>query len=280
MPQRLIQLSKKQQKLALRPDGDIKKFKQPVKPVEHFKGKPPTNFKRVVNNAFRPARMLPSQTDHMKFRQEIPQDMNPRREKQNKAKEEGIKDNDLFVRVGNTLMRNEGSVLDQAERAIFSRNIKRDMVLEINGRKLHDNDNVAEIMTEAHVAEKGAHARDDKNFLSEFTGPTETLVEVPELKQDLDNKQIIRQRIRLGRRARRDPFTSKGALAKSAKREEKKKKKAGQKFNKNVEKFIKDFGLSMSMIPSARQKVTGKAAIKPVGQRIRILPEEQAINQN
>jgi hypothetical protein len=215
---RLANEGRKKENQGLRKDSNVKKMK--TKPVEQYKGGVPKKMKRFVNNATIPFRMRASMTDSMKFRQELNHDKERPLPKDKKAPELKKLDSEKFVRVGNNLFRNEESVLDQAERLTHSRIIRRDISKEIDGLKFGQDREIADILKAGHLAEKKAIADQQKSFMSEFTGPTKTLIEIPEVKQELTQQQEIRRRRRL---MRRDKKMSK--LDRLAKRMEKDKLK-------------------------------------------------------
>lgn len=193
---RLANEGKTDKQTAIRKGGDHEKMKMKVKKVSQYKGNPPKGMKRFVNNALIPPRMKASMVDNMKFRQEIPQDIGVRPlPKDKQAKPHKELDNEKFVRVGNNLYRNEESVLDQAERMTHSVLMRRELSKNLNGVKFGNDKEIANKLRIAHVAEKKVIAENEKEFLSRFTGPTKTLVEIPELKQELDEKQNIKRQV-------------------------------------------------------------------------------------
>jgi len=194
---RIAHEGKPEDKLSARFKSDIDKIKiDPLKKTK-FKDGFLKKHRRVVNTFIIPPRMTPSKVDRMMFRQEIHQDVGPRPFKLEKSNEK-LEDLDKkrFVRVSNNLFRNEESVLDQSERLIFNRNIKREMSKVLNKAKVGEDNKIADIVKKAHIAEKKIIADSEKNFMSKFTGPTKTLIEVPQIKQQLDDNMNIMKRAR------------------------------------------------------------------------------------
>ncbi len=192
---RLLNEGKPEYKSSSRKESDINKIKMKAKRVPKFGGRIPKGTKKVVNNASIHPRMLPSQVARLKFRQEIEQ-ITGKRKLPKYKKQPMLKklDSKKYVRVSNNLFRNEESVLDQSERVVFSRNIKREMSQKLNNVKFGQDRKISNILTTAHLLEKQNHADKDKQFISEFTGPTKTLVEVPQMKQQLNDNMNIQKR--------------------------------------------------------------------------------------
>lgn len=194
---RLLNEGKPEYKSSSRKESDINKIKMKSQRVPEFGGRIPNETKRVVNNASIHPRMLPSQVSRLKFRQEINQETGIRKlPKYKKAPMLKKLESNQYVRVSNNLFRNEESVLDQSERTIFSRNIKREMSQKLNNVKFGEDRKISNILTAGHLLEKQSHADKDKQFMSEFTGPTKTLVEVPQMKQQLNDNMNIQKRAR------------------------------------------------------------------------------------
>lgn len=194
---RLLNSGKPEHKLSARKNSDINKFKIKPQRVHEFGGRVPNKTKQVVNNASIHPRMLPSQVARIKFRQEIDHKTGIRQLPEFKKPPPLKKlDSELYVRVANNLFRNEESVLDQADRVTFSINTKREISKRLNGVKVGQDRLISNILTAGHLAEKQADAENDKQFMSEFTGPTKTLVEVPQMKQQLDDNMNIQKRAR------------------------------------------------------------------------------------
>ena len=202
---RVKQLSKPEQLLSARNNSDINKIKMKTRRVKNFSGKLVGKNKRVVNNAFIPYRMRPAKTDMTKFRQELDQKDGVRELPKDKKEAEidGI-DESRYVRVGNNLFRLEDSVLDQGERLIHSRIIRREISQELNKLNQGEHKKIADVLKAAHVAEKHVIAENEKRLLSRFIGPVKTLVEVPEIKQELDEKQQIKKRLDEAKIAKED----------------------------------------------------------------------------
>lgn len=203
---RLLNSGKPEHKLSARKNSDINKFKIKPQRVPEFGGRVPNKTKQVVNNASIHPRMLPSQVARIKFRQEIDHKTGIRQLPRRSLGVAGPEfkkppplkklDSERFVRVANNLFRNEESVLDQADRVTFSINTKREISKRLNGVKVGQDRLISNILTAGHLAEKQADAENDKQFMSEFTGPTKTLVEVPQMKQQLDDNMNIQKRAR------------------------------------------------------------------------------------
>ena len=248
---RIADEGKTKNKLSARKEGDIKKIKMKAKKVPQFKDKPIGKNKRVANNANIPPRMMPSVADRMRFRQHLHQNTvkKPQQGKFNlqfvgadmpndplsSAGRSGVTpgslpqdkpvrnlNKKLFARVANNVFRNEESVLDQSERVLHSRAVRRELSKQLNGIKFGEDKKIAELVGAAHIAEKNIIAENEKEFMSEFTGPTKTLVQTPEIKQELDENMKIQKRAR----------PSQDEL----------------KFQKGVEQFADKFGINRDLV--------------------------------
>jgi len=261
---RLANEGRKKEKQGLRKDSNVKKMK--VKPVEQYKGGVPKKMKRYVNNATIPFRMRAAMTDSMKFRQELNHDKpRPlptesgllRRPKDKKAPQLKKLDNERFVRVGNNLFRNEESVLDQAERLTHSRIIRRDISKEIDGMKFGQDREIANILKAGHLAEKKAIVDQQKSFISEFTGPTKTLIQIPEVKQELTQNQEIMRRRRLMRRDKKESKLDRLArkFEKDKLKELGKKGELGRLFKESIGQIAIDKGFLPGPREQARMKM-------------------------
>lgn len=255
-------------KLSSRPKSNVDKIKIKTKKVPNYKGKPPNKFTRVTNNSFIPYRMRPAKSDKMLFRQESDQAVGPKPIKLDKQEKTNYKST-TFVRVGNNLIRGEDSVLDQTERLTFSRNVRREMSEQLNKLKINDHNGVADILEMANVAEKQIKSNNSKKMMSKFTGETKELIEVPEVKQELTQAQVVKKRRRLFRLSKIRP--------------EKKKKPRDEK---SLEKMIKDLNLSMSLLEKPAglklRKEAGRSGLKIRKEVGRLAPEdisEQAISR-
>lgn len=226
---RLANEGKEEFKLSARPKSNVDKIKIKTKKVDNYKGGIPNKFTRVTNNSFIPYRMRPAKSDKMLFRQESDQAVGPKPVKMDK-KEESTYESIGFVRVGNNLVRGEESVLDQAERLTHFRNVRREMSEQLNKLKINDHEGVADILEMANIAEKQVKLNNSRKMMSKFSGETKELIEVPEVKQELTQAQVVKRRRRLFRLSKRRP--------------EKKKLKD----DKTVEKLVKDLNLSMSLV--------------------------------
>lgn len=255
-------------KLSSRPKSNVDKIKIKTKKVPNYKGKPPNKFTRVTNNSFIAYRMRPAKSDKMLFRQESDQAVGPKPIKLDKQEKTNYKSTS-FVRVGNNLIRGEDSVLDQTERLTFSRNVRREMSEQLNKLKINDHNGVADILEMANVAEKQIKSNNSKKMMSKFTGETKELIEVPEVKQELTQAQVVKKRRRLFRLSKIRP--------------EKKKKPRDEK---SLEKMIKDLNLSMSLLEKPAglklRKEAGRSGLKIRKEVGRLAPEdisEQAISR-
>jgi hypothetical protein len=130
--------------------------------------------------------------------------------------------------------------------------MRREMVDELNGLNINEHDKVAEIIEAGHIAEQQAQKEIDQEFMSPFTGP-ETDVVVPQVKQELDQNQEVKRRMRLFRRAKR--VTVLDRLEKRAKLgEEGFKKFEKGEVRKLVTEFMKAFKDNKGFLPSPREQ--------------------------
>jgi hypothetical protein len=189
---RITQKSKKEHLLSARKEGDIKLIQsKDVRKVKNFKGKPVGKNKRVVNNAYLAPITKRTRVANYKEYQEVDKKKQFKPDKNNHKPLKKL-ENERFIRVVNNLFRNEESVLDQRERMLYNHNMTRELSQKLNGIKFGEDKKIANIIKLAHVAEKQAQVDANEQFLSQFTGPTKSLVEIPQLKQELDPNMKIK----------------------------------------------------------------------------------------
>lgn len=228
---RLFNEGKTDKETAIRNGGDYEKMKMKVKKIKEYNDKTPKGFSRIVNNAVIQPKIKTLKVNNMKLRKEIyPYDVKQNKiELESKDKNEKKKLNqrgENFTRIVNNLYRNEESVLDQSERLTHSVLIRRELSKNLNGMKFKFEKEIANKLRMAHLAEKKVIVDNEKEFMSRFTGPVKTLIEIPEIKQQLDEKQNIKKQF----------FGS------------------DHKSNEAIKNIAKKIGLGENFLPSSREQ--------------------------
>lgn len=258
---RLLNYGKTEKQTSIRKGGDYEKNKMKIKKVEQYNGKLPFKNKRVVNNSTIPDKMKSSKTDNLKFRQEIDQEIGIRQLPKDKI-EKPIKElkSEYFVRVCNNLFRNEDNVLDQAERLVRDVQMRREVCNDLQKEKKIDNDYSADIITAANLANQKIIVDKENEFISKFTGPTKTLLQIPNVKQELNQNQEVKRRLRLIRKSKKRSKIEK--LMKKLEKEKLNKKKNIKNIFKEI---IKE---TQSFLPSPREQADIQKKKYEAGQQI------------